>query len=286
MKKIFVLLALFCSVNLFAQVTDSLFLSNLYITHIIFPTEATYVDISNPKVVKAKIVEENKHVVAIRSMESFTDPCSVTVLQSNGTINTFIVNFESTPKDLIIDMSASAQKQAPVRSSSSRSASPLRSAAAPSKDNGAVIAGAGGTIAPTLESVLKEDRQVYHIGDKEYGIAAYCYNVFVYNDIIYLVLNLTNGSNISYKTGDPEFAVENKVKNHRQIEYSNKIVQRSHFGSLCAASKGSSNAVYCFDKFTLNNDQVFKAYIYEDGGQRNLTLVFSAKDFNNARQIQ
>lgn len=263
--------------------SEKLSLSDFFTTHICFATEVTYFDLSNPNAVMAKVVETNKNVVAIRACGEFRDPCSVTVMESSGVITTFIVTYNPEPDELVIDMpkilAARAGVEPPVRKERRAKQDPVSA-------GGVTIAGAGGTIAPTLESVMNEPRQIYHVGDKQYDISVYCYNIFVYNDITYLVLHISNKSAISYRTDDPEFVVENRRKAKRQIEYADKVAHRSKSGSLNVDPDGESRIVYCFDKITLSRDQIFNVYIYEKGGQRNLVLRFEAKDFNNARRIK
>ncbi len=94
MKKI-LLFIVFALVPVLAQAKiDTLKISSLYTTHIIFSTDLTYADLSNNRVVAGKIIEQNKNMLALKAREPFTGSCSVSALESNGTMHTFIVVYK------------------------------------------------------------------------------------------------------------------------------------------------------------------------------------------------
>ena len=91
---------------------DTLRISSAYTTHIIFATDLTYADLSNSRYVVAKIIEQNKNMLALKAREPFTESCSVSALESNGTMHTFIVVYDPAPKDLVIDIRKGAAQPA------------------------------------------------------------------------------------------------------------------------------------------------------------------------------
>ena len=50
-----------------AAQTDTLWFSDAYTTHIIFSTDVTYADLSNNKIVAAKVVEQNRKILALKA---------------------------------------------------------------------------------------------------------------------------------------------------------------------------------------------------------------------------
>ena len=95
---------------------DTLRISSAYTTHIIFSTDLTYADLSNSRYVVAKIIEQNKNMLALKAKEPFSESCSVSALESNGTMHTFIVVYDPAPVDLVIDI---RKTQAPKEYASS-----------------------------------------------------------------------------------------------------------------------------------------------------------------------
>ena len=76
------LLAVMTAMTAEAKV-DTLRISSAYTTHIIFSTDLTYADLSNSRFVVAKIIEQNKNMLALKAKEPFAESCSVSALESN-----------------------------------------------------------------------------------------------------------------------------------------------------------------------------------------------------------
>ena len=92
MKRIAIILAyLFAGALLHAQEVDTLHLSTLYTTHVVFRSDLVYADLSNTRLVAAKIVDQNRTMLALKAREPFDVPSSVSALESDGTIHTFVV---------------------------------------------------------------------------------------------------------------------------------------------------------------------------------------------------
>ena len=86
--------------------SDTLWVSDIYTSHVIFDTDLTYVDLSNGMIVAAKIIEQNRNMLAVKGREAFTSLTSLSALESNGRIHTFIVGYDGSPESLIRDMRA------------------------------------------------------------------------------------------------------------------------------------------------------------------------------------
>lgn len=274
MKKIvFVLFMFLCGIPAFAQM-DTLYVSTDYTSHVIFSTDVPYADISNSRFVIARIIEKNKNMLAVKAREPFTGSCSLSALESNGTMHTFIVVYKQFPTELVIDM---------------RKRNPL------AEEGPSVNGRAGGSVAgenvstwktgsaPLLKDVISYPQRLFHIGKKDYDIEVLCEDIFAYSDITYIILSLKNNSGISYNINDASFTREMKSKRSRKLTNEGPVLPRSRYGNLSAGPGARSRIVYSFDKLSLYKNQVLKVYFYEEGGQRNLTLTISADDINKAR---
>ena len=78
--------------------TDTLKISTAYTTHIIFSTDITYADLSNNRIVAAKIVEHNRNILAVKAKCPFEETTSISALEANGTMHTYIVGYEDSPQ--------------------------------------------------------------------------------------------------------------------------------------------------------------------------------------------
>lgn len=239
----------------FAQ-NDTIYISTLSTTHLMFESDLTYVDISN-KVVAAKIIDSNKSVLAIKAREAFDFRTSVSALESNGTMHTFIVCYDVSPERLILDYRSTAIAASSNRQKTSR--------AYPSSGS-------------------HQSRKLYHIADKGYGITFFCDDIFVDNDVSTFSLCLENKSGIRYDCSEAIFVVENRKRLKRALVYEKQQNPISVEGSLLAPSGDSSYCTLRFDKLSITHDQILKIYLYEVQGSRNFTLTLSPNDVNKARR--
>lgn len=268
---------------------DTLRISTAYTTHVIFATDVTYADLSNSRVVAAKIVEQNKNMVALKAREPFEGSSSVSALESNGTMHTFILVYDEHPADLVIDLrKTEVPKQ--YRSAAARLVSDAKQARNPERQPAGGPSRSGGNVstwktgsAPLLSEVAQQPQRLYHIGCREYDIQALVEDISSYSDITYMIISLRNRSGISYDISDATFVIESKKSGKRTVKYDRTVFPRSRYGKLTAGPGEYTRIAYSFDKMTLSKDQVMKVYLYENGGQRNLVMTIDTKDLNKAR---
>lgn len=260
---------------------DTLYISSDYTTHVIFSTDVTYADCSNTRAVVAKRIVENKNMVAMKAREPFSGSCSLSALESNGVMHTFIVVYRQLPDELVIDMRV-RHPRAEDGGSGVSEAPAVQAGQKGSRSGDNVSTWKPGS-APLLKDVVSYPQRLFHIGERDYDIEVLCEDIFSYSDITYVVLSLRNRSGISYNINDASFVREKKSKRSRGISNDGPVLPRSRYGSLSAGPGAYSRIVYSFDKMSLYKNQVMRVYFYEEGGQRNLTLTISSKDINNAR---
>lgn len=253
---------------------DTLRVSDIFTTHIIFNTDLIYADLSNSQAMAAKILEQSKNMMALKARSPFSVPLSVSALESNGTMHTFIVVFEENPSDLVCDM---RRASAPQGSATGRTPQGRRTAA-------------GGTAglyrkgdAPLLADVVAARQSLWHISTRQYGIEVVCVNILTYSDITYLVFDVRNTSGVSYECPDATFVVESRRRTSKSLVYDRNIFPKSRHGTLSCAPGSTARIGYSLDKVSLSKDQVLRVYFYEQGGQRELVLTIDSADINRAR---
>ena len=265
MRLITTFLVLLYCLSVHAQ-TDTLKISTAYTTHIIFSTDITYADLSNNRIVAAKIVEHNRNILAVKAKCDFEETTSISALEANGTMHTYIVGYEDSPSTLIIDERedrTSIPKGAQMRTN---------------------VTSNRRSDAPTLSQMSSSLQALYHIGAREYGITAICENIVSYSDITYITLSITNKSGVSYDIKDATFVLESKKRGKRSVVIEKTIFPEGRHGSLNCQVGDKAKMAYSFKKITLSNDQVLKIYLYEHGGQRNLEMTINTNDINKARK--
>ena len=254
-----VLLTAFVNVATASSI-DTVYISTMSTTHIRFSSELKYVDLSN-KVLSARIVEGSKDIVAVKAKEAFEFMTTMSCLEADGRLHTFIVAYDASPEVLIVDM-----RRSPVKP------------------------GMTDMTKPRVTDLVQEDldekvgvqdsleREIYHIGDVAYDIKVLCENVIIKDDVTYIVLSVENGSAVSYSMSSPRFVIESKRKTKRGLVYEKQLFPKHTSGETVTAPGSVSRMVLSFDKVTLVKGQVFRIYLYEDGGPRNFVLSFGVRD--------
>lgn len=262
---IFVLLFVGSVFDAVAQ-EDTVEVSNMATTHIVFPSELKYVDISN-KALVARIVDNGKNILAMKARAPFHFITTISVLESNGRLHTFYVRYNENPKELIYDIrqQLSAENDGVTKHLSEESSDS-------SWQSGE----------PTENGLLERSRHLYHIGDRNSGISAYCENIFVYDEYMYFVFSLSNKSQIRYEMSDVSFVVENGRKSKRFVNMDKTLAVANSYGIQSVAPSGTRSFYYKIPKFTLDKKLVLRIYIYEERGARNLVLEMGADEVNKA----
>lgn len=78
----------------------------------------------------------------------------------------------------------------------------------------------------------------------------------------------------------PRFVIESKRKTKRGLVYEKLLFPKHTSGETVTAPGTVSRMEFSFDKVTLVKGQVFRIYLYEDGGPRNFVLSFGVRDVN------
>ena len=108
-----------------------------------------------------------------------------------------------------------------------------------------------------------------------------CAFPIIKDDVTYIVLSVENGSAVSYSMSSPRFVIESKRKTKRGLVYEKQLFSKQTSGESVTAPGTVSRMVFSFDKVTLVKGQVFRIYLYEDGGPRNFVLSFGVRDLRN-----
>lgn len=275
-------------------------IGTLSTTHVIFTSDLSYVDISKQDVILAKVVDASKNILAIKAKAAFDYVTTVSALEANGTMHTFKVKYNPFPSELVVDTRLGAKPVGGATVNTQvRPTQDQEGTDAESQHSSQVVVSqplSGGAVnvtsnetsnfgkadAPTLEEVMKLPQQLYHIGDRNFKIEAYCTNVFVYSDLIYLVITIYNNSDIGYEAGDAQFTIENLRRTRQNLATDKPVWSKSSYGSLSCAPRGQTMVGYTIPKFTLLKNECLKVYIYEKKGTRNLVLTLTDKDINYA----
>ena len=256
-----------CSGIGLAQAPDTLVISTSQVVHLRFASELKYVNLGSRNIV-AKIVDSSKDFVAVKAREPFDLTTSISCLESTGAMHTFLVAYREHPSRLEVD---TRSKSVTPGVTGSLSHVPQDTTFSFSSQS--------------LSDYAAMKQELYHIGTRGYGINILCENIFVKDDVLFLLISLKNGSALSYELSAPRFAVESKRRTKRGLQYEKAVFPKQSYGLGVVQPEDVGKLVFTFDKITLTRGQVFRVYFYEKGGARNFVLTLSAGDVNGARRL-
>ncbi len=266
MRRMVVLLALLWSVWASAA-PDTLFVSVSQTVHLRFASELKYVNLGS-RVLVAKIVDGSKDFVAVKAREAFDFCTSMSCLESNGQMHTFVVAYAERPGRLEVDTRLS-----PSTAGTAQQVTAL------------ALAPADSLSLSSLSNIATMKQELYHIGTSGYGLQILCENIFYKDDVLFLLISVKNSSAVSYELATPRFAVESAKRTKRGLQYEKAVFPRASYGLGAVAPDSVGKLVFTFDKISLVKGQVFRMYFYEKGGARNLVVTMNGWDLNKVRRL-
>ena len=261
---------------------DTVYISDLYTTHIVFNTEIKYSDASNLDAMTAAVVDNSKNLFALTANEPFTMPANITILESNGNLHTFIVAYRQHPKKLIID-TRSGNDDGGGEPAEPKQSKGQGKASSSSGQQGNHVSRLWQKDAPPLKDVMKYSQGLYHLSRTAGKVKLVCENIFTYSDITYIILRTENRSGVSFDISDATFSIEPAAKSKRKLVAAKPIIPKNKVGSLTSAPGTDGRAAYALEKMSLSADQALVIRVFEGGeGQRNIELMLSSSDVNDA----
>lgn len=269
MKRLLLIIGLLWSCSsAFAARPDTLYISVSQTVHLRFASELKYVNLGSKEIL-AKIVDGSKDFVAVRARAPFDFCTSLSCLESNGQMHTFLVAYREHPERLEVDTR--------VFPSAAGTVVPAVSASA--------LAPADSLSLSSLSNIATMKQELYHIGTSGYGIRVLCENLFYKDDVLFLLITVRNSSAVSYELATPRFAVESARRTKRGLQYEKAVFPRASYGLGAIAPDTEGRLVFTFDKIALVKGQVFRVYFYEKGGARNFVLTLAPGDINGVRSL-
>lgn len=101
--------------------------------------------------------------------------------------------------------------------------------------------------------------------------------------MVFLRLELTNGSSTGFQFEQASFVVEKKSSTHkRSVESSFQPVRINSVGTLSAEKGESSKMVLCFDEFHIRSGEWLVVYIHSKD-REDLKFYITAKDLRQGQ---
>jgi len=273
--------ALLAPLLLSAQEPRTVEVSTSKITTLVFGSDLASVKLVDRNI-RAEIPSKgSRKTLFLSAAAPFEGETTVTIIESDESVHMFMLRYNEDPANLLIYVNGAS----PAASVQSGSASPSQGGGGGSAGYDPRIAARqpkGEVGRDRLQAVFDASQRLFHLGDKEFHITVLCENIFVYDNVTYITISIENPTNIAYDVNDAAFALKTKSRGKRNVQADDVLYPRAKYGNLSVGPKGSSKAVYAFDKITLDYIHQVRVYIHERGGARDLEFDIDAKEFNEA----
>ncbi len=246
-------------------------------THIIFPSEISYVDLGNENLV-AGLADGAKNVLRVKSaFKRFKTETNLSVITTDGSFYNFNVKFAKEPLLLNIEMTDF-----------------LHDGEAVNRPNNAqeIYLEKLGSESPMLvklimKSIYKQDkREIKHIGSKRFGVQFLLKSIYTNNGLLYFHTELKNTSNIAFDIDYVMFKIVDKkvIKRTAMQEQVIEPLRAQNYVTV-VHGKTTEHTVFALEKFTIPDDKQLVIEVAEKEGGRHQSFVVDNDDIVRANVI-
>ena len=246
-------------------------------THILFPAEVKYVDLGSSNIIAGKAAGAENVVRVKAAVRDFADETNFSVITADGSFYSFDVEYKDNPATLSLEVGGETVPESRTDDRVPASRIRLRELSG----NSARI------VMEDMRTIYRRnERDLRHIGCKRYGVQTLVKGIYIEDDLLYLHLEMTNRSNISYDVEYVRLAVRDKKVARRTAMQETEIVPVSRYNDLKTVASGASiKDVLVIPKFTIAPGKVLEVEIAEKNGGRNQRFCIENRDILSARRI-
>lgn len=250
--------------------------------HILFPAPVTYIDIGSMAIIAGK-ADGAENVVRVKAaVRDFAEETNLTVITEDGGFYTFDARYAENPSTSTIEIAA-AETPATQPASASE---PARA------DEGRVLLREVGrerpaTVKRVLSDIYRQNRtDVKGIHTRKYGVEVEVRGIYVHNDVIYLHVQITNNTNISFEVDYRRFVVADR-KAAKRTAQQQRIIEPLRVCNDPSIVRGHQRQriVFALPKLTLEEDKILLLEIAEKDGARHQYLEISSKELLGAKAL-
>ena len=246
-------------------------------THIIFPSEITYVDLGNENLV-AGLADGAKNVLRVKSaFKSFKQETNLSVITEDGSYYSFNVKFAKEPLLLNIEMTDFLHDGESVNRPNNAQEIYLERLGSESPMLVKLI----------MESIYKQNkREIKHIGSKRFGVQFLLKSIYANNGLLYFHTELKNTSNIPFDVDFVSFKIVDK-KVIKRTAMQEQVLEplRAQNYVVVVPAKSSERTVFALEKFTIPDDKQLVIEVAEKDGGRHQSFVVENEDIVRANVI-
>lgn len=250
--------------------------------HILFPAPVTYIDIGSMAIIAGK-ADGAENVVRVKAaVRDFAEETNLTVITEDGGFYTFDARYAENPATSTIEITAAESPEAQPASASETTRA----------DEGCVLLREVGrerpaTVKRVLSDIYRQNRaDVKGIHTRKYGVEVEVRGIYVHNDVIYLHVQITNNTNISFEVDYRRFVVADR-KAAKRTAQQQRIIEplRVCNDPLIVRGHQRQRIVFALPKLTLEEGKILLLEIAEKDGARHQYLEISSKELLGAKAL-
>lgn len=250
--------------------------------HILFPAPVTYIDIGSMAIIAGK-ADGAENVVRVKAaVRDFAEETNLTVITEDGGFYTFDARYAENPATSTIEITAAE----------SPATQPASASETTRADEGRVLLREVGrerpaTVKRVLSDIYRQNRaDVKGIHTRKYGVEVEVRGIYVHNDVIYLHVQITNNTNISFEVDYRRFVVADR-KAAKRTAQQQRIIEplRVCNDPLIVRGHQRQRIVFALPKLTLEEDKILLLEIAEKDGARHQYLEISSKELLGAKAL-
>ncbi|MDF7815524.1 MULTISPECIES: conjugative transposon protein TraN [Hymenobacter] len=257
-----------------------LYVSDQKTTHLVFPFPVTYVDLGSAGLIAAKATGA-ENIVRVKAAAKGFAETNMTVLTSDGKLYSFLVNYNSNPKILSLNLGAGT---AAVRSNSLSSSPAIASTSRSTTE--AILSNSpipqGNLDAFSVEALAGKGTADSKTANQ---LSLRAGSVGYQNETLFFPLHIANKSNVTYDIDFVKFYIQDKKVAKRTAEQAIEIspIYVYNGPQQKIEAQGKLEKVFIFKKFTIPDKKQLVIELYEKGGGRNIKLTLANSDLLKAR---
>ena len=259
-------LLILCAQVLFAQVEPTVIqpipleITNHKTTNLVFPRDIISVDKGSRSILAQKAKGAGNILQLKAGSEDFKET-NLTVITTDGSLYSYVVNYALSPKDLNFVFGSSA---------------PLLS---DSKPNQALVEANASQIADLGKTVKTK-------GQSKFGISFALEGLYIHDDLLYYQLKLANQTHVSYDIGQLRFFVQDRKTGKRTANQQRELLpQYIHGNTSKVEANTESMIVFAIPKHTIPDKKKLLVQLMEKDGGRHLELNIQNKTIIKALPI-
>lgn len=250
--------------------------------HILFPAPVTYIDIGSMAIIAGK-ADGAENVVRVKAaVRDFAEETNLTVITEDGGFYTFDARYAENPATSTIEITAAE----------SPATQPASASETTRADEGRVLLREVGrerpaTVKRVLSDIYRQNRaDVKGIHTRKYGVEVEVRGIYVHNDVIYLHVQITNNTNISFEVDYRRFVVADR-KAAKRTAQQQRIIEplRVCNDPLIVRGHQRQRFVFALPKLTLEEGKILLLEIAEKDGARHQYLEISSKELLGAKAL-